>query len=59
MKEMHKTTSYIASDFLACVSKHSTISLKPQENIKKITKKHYKLLNYNCHWQSRVSWLKS
>lgn len=34
MKEAHKTTGYTASDFLNCVSKHSTVSLKPQEKYK-------------------------
>lgn len=29
-----RNTGYIASDFLNCASKHSTISLKPQEKYK-------------------------
>lgn len=31
MKETHKNRGYMASDFIHCVSKHSTIPLKPQE----------------------------
>lgn len=44
MKETPKMTGNIASGFLNCVSKQTTISL-----IKKITQKHSKLSNCNLY----------